>query len=240
MENNYYQVMDHLLGLRPYTLVATGRTGTDFLQSLLDSHIHVLTFNGPLISYYDFWESSVVASSEKPCSDDFIDEFVGYHIKFFKSVYDLGERKNELGYGGDESINIDLCSFKEIAHNLLIDREFNKKNLLLAIYGAYAKCLNQDLLQKRIFFHHIHHSHKLGDFIEDFSNAKVISMTRDPRANYYSGIAHRMRFYNSHVEYKKNNEIIIYICIYKKTFYRCRGFGFIRIRLYCNKNRGFG
>jgi hypothetical protein len=218
MKNNYYHKMDHLLNLRPYTLVATGRTGTDFLQSLLDSHHHVLTFNGPLISYYDFWKNSIVASSKTPCPDDLINEFIGHHIKFFKSIYDLGERKNELGPDGDKFVNINLHQFREVAHNLLIDRVFNKKNILLAIYGAYAECLNQDIFQKRIFFHHIHHSHKLKDLLKDFPSTKIISMTRDPRANYYSGIAHRIKFYNSHIEYKKVMKLSFIYTYTKRLF----------------------
>ena len=35
---DYSSVMDTLLQLPACTLIATGRTGTDFLQSLLDSH----------------------------------------------------------------------------------------------------------------------------------------------------------------------------------------------------------
>ena len=54
--------MERLLKLPACTLVTTGRTGTDFLQSLLDSHPQVLTFNGSLF-FQTFWANSVCVSS---------------------------------------------------------------------------------------------------------------------------------------------------------------------------------
>ena len=54
--------MERLLKLPACTLVTTGRTGTDFLQSLLDSHTQVLTFNGVLF-FQTFWANSVCVSS---------------------------------------------------------------------------------------------------------------------------------------------------------------------------------
>ena len=51
-------ILKHLSSLNSCTLVTTGRTGSDFFQSLLDSHPEVLTFNGNIIDYYDFWNNS--------------------------------------------------------------------------------------------------------------------------------------------------------------------------------------
>ena len=53
----YSDVMDHLESLKPCTLITTGRTGTDFFQSLLDSHPEVLTFNGHIF-FHDFWNNA--------------------------------------------------------------------------------------------------------------------------------------------------------------------------------------
>ena len=50
-------MMGHLDDLQPYVLLTTGRTGSDFLQSLMDSHTEVLTFNG-ILFFHDFWSNS--------------------------------------------------------------------------------------------------------------------------------------------------------------------------------------
>jgi hypothetical protein len=56
---DYKRMMDHILQLPSCTLITTGRTGIDFLQSLLDSHSEILTFNGRL-NFHEFWRDSFV------------------------------------------------------------------------------------------------------------------------------------------------------------------------------------
>ena len=181
------KIMNHLLGMPSCALIATGRTGTDFLQSLFDSHPEVLTFNGALF-FYSFWEGSTSIKADCFNMNDLITEFYGKHIELFKTKYDLVERKNQLGDQFDQSIEIDLVEFGDTAVRLLENREPNSKNILLAIYAAYAMCLGQDILQKKLFFHHAHHFQALDPFLKDFPNSKVICMTRDPRANFVSSI----------------------------------------------------
>ena len=62
MEHDYKALMERLESLSSCTLLTTGRTGSDFLQSLLDSHPEVLTFNGRL-AFHDFWKRSVCVST---------------------------------------------------------------------------------------------------------------------------------------------------------------------------------
>ena len=73
--------LKHLRSIKSCTLVTTGRTGSDFLQSLLDSHPQVLTFNGNIIDYYDFWQNSKCVKSRYFELSDFIYEFVGKYIE---------------------------------------------------------------------------------------------------------------------------------------------------------------
>ncbi len=42
--DDYWQQMDIALTFPSYILVTTGKTGSDFLQSLLDSHTKALSF----------------------------------------------------------------------------------------------------------------------------------------------------------------------------------------------------
>jgi hypothetical protein len=183
----YDKVMDHLLEIPSCALIATGRTGTDFLQSLLDSHPEVLTFNGAFF-FYDFWNNSLCVKAGSFDTSDLIQEFIGKHIELFKTRYDLVERKNQLGEGFDQSLSIDLIQFEKIAIELLKNLEPTSKNILLVIHAAYAICLGQDISKKRMFFHHAHHFDALDPFLKDFPKSKVLCMTRDPRANFVSGI----------------------------------------------------
>lgn len=180
-------LLPNLLQLPACTLITTGRTGTDFLQSLVDSHPQVLTFNG-VFHYYDFWVHSKCVNAGKFCLSDFMDEFFGHFIEKFKSRYDLQERKDQLGENRDQSLDIDLKRFKQIVSDLLEDQDPNSRNILVSIYAAYAVCLGQDLSQKKIFLHHVHHAERLGCYLKDFPESKIICMTRDPRANFVSGI----------------------------------------------------
>ena len=192
--------MNNIDNIKPIALITTGRTGTDFFQSLLDSHTQVLTFNGHLIDYYLFWnDNKDIINSKKFKPEDLIFKFVSHYLKFLKSHYDLSERKDKMGDNLDESISIDLLDFVKTTSSFLEKKEFNSKNFLLAVHIAYAICLGQKISSKTVFLYHIHHEPMLPFFFRDFPNAKVICMTRDPRANYYSGIKHRL------LSYKSNN-----------------------------------
>ena len=54
--------------------------------------------------------------------------------------------------------------------------------------------LGQDLSKKKVFFHHLHHHNRLDRFINDFPSTKIISMSRDPRANIVSGVLHHKAY----------------------------------------------
>jgi hypothetical protein len=198
--------MNNIDNIASVALITTGRTGTDFFQSLLDSHTQVLTFNGHLIDYYLFWrDNKNIINSEKFISEDLIYKFISHYLKYLKSHYDLAEKKDKMGDGLDESISIDLSEFVKTTTYFLKEREFNSKNFLLAVHIAYATCLGQKISSKTVFLYHIHHEQMLPFFLDDFPNAKIICMTRDPRANYYSGIMHRILAYKSNNRGMLNN-----------------------------------
>lgn len=180
---------ERLSTLPACALVALGRTGSDFLQSLLDSHPEVLTFSGH-IRFHSFWENSICVAAGDFDASDLLDEFIGKHIHALKSRYDLIERKHQLGEEQDQSIDIDLEQFRRYSLSLLEGEELSSRNVMLAIYGAYAQCLGQDLAKKRLIFHHTHSFDELTRYLRDFPKSKIVCMTRDPRANFVSGIEH--------------------------------------------------
>ena len=54
---NHKNIMNKLINLPADTIDGNGRSGTDFLHSLFDSHPEVLTFNGHFPFKEFFWES---------------------------------------------------------------------------------------------------------------------------------------------------------------------------------------
>ena len=184
---------DQLFSLPACVILTTGRTGSDFLQSLLDSHPQVLTFNGHL-QFHLFWRTSICVASGEFLLSDFIEEFIGKHIEKFKSRYDLIEGKDRLGVSRDQSIDIDTSIYKDNFLKIMKGEYINSKTCLLGVYGAYALTLNQNLKSKKLILHHLHHHDELEYFIKDFPNCKLISMTRDPRANYFSGVTHHKKY----------------------------------------------
>ena len=190
---NYIELMNHLENLRPFAIITTGRTGSDFLQSLMDSNTEILTFNGPLY-FHDFWHDSKCNKQKSIDIFDLLDEFIGIYIHKFKSKYDYQEQKDQLGEDGTQSINIDLNLFRETVNALLKDRKTSSRSFMLAVYGSYAICLGQNLEKKSIIVHHIHHAERLPKYLLDFPSSKIICMTRDPRANFVSGILNHRKY----------------------------------------------
>jgi hypothetical protein len=181
---NYESIWKQVKGLPWCVLVTTGRTGTDFFQSLLDSHPEIFVFNGHLY-FHSFWQSATCRDDGLPA---LIDEFTTTYIKAFKSRLDTTERKDRLGEGQDQSIDIDLEQFATHMTGLLQDKPVTSKNFLTAVYIAYGLCLGWEVKGKKLFFHHLHHVRKVDDFMADFPDAKIVCMTRDPRALYVSGV----------------------------------------------------
>ena len=200
--------MGHLQQLPVYALVTTGRTGSDFLQSLLDSHPHVLTFNGHFAVHSEFFKASTCLNAVPVSASDVADEFVGKYIYKLVSRYDIQEGKDRLGETGDRSFAIDTGVFKAHVVGLMGDLEVTSTNLLLAVYGAYNLCLGHDLFQTRIVFHHPHLFYEFDEFKKDFPRTSVVVTTRDPRASFVSHVEHFRRYYVGH-----DTEQHLYICL---------------------------
>ena len=96
---DYDKLFLHVKNLKKVLLVATGRTGSDFFQSLLDSHPEILQFPGAWF-FHQWWQ---VARCKNNVSD-LVNEFIWLnnptccnHIAKFKSFYNTVERWDKLG-----------------------------------------------------------------------------------------------------------------------------------------------
>jgi hypothetical protein len=195
MRLDFNKIWEKIENLPWVALVTSGRNGSDYFQSLLDCHPEVFVFRGDLLFHRQFWGNSQCAKYQgKVCAEDILDEFIGKYIHKLKSKYDYLEGADQLGEDKNESININSNEFRKICVGLANLRPITSKYFLQSIYAAYALCLGQDIERKRIFFHHVHHIWDLDDYLKDFPQSKIISMTRDPRASFVSGVESFRRF----------------------------------------------
>ena len=94
---NYNKLFIHVKNLKKVLLVATGRTGSDFFQSLLDSHPQILHFTGVWF-FHQWWQGAKCKNNVF----DLINEFIWYtgptidHISKFRSCYNTQERWDKL------------------------------------------------------------------------------------------------------------------------------------------------
>lgn len=194
-EIDYEKLMRHLTSLRVLAVMPTGRTGSDYLQSLVEDHPQVLTFNGHFAWYCQFYKCAKTVSNGAQNPIDVINEFTGLFIYKFTSRYDIQEGKNRLGSNEKSSFTINLDQFRAHAISLIAGHELTSKNWLLAIYGAYSLCLDRDIMDARIFLHHPHLETELLDFIQDFPETQVVFTVRDIRASLLSQVIHFRNYY---------------------------------------------
>lgn len=186
--HDYDAVWRHTDALDWCVLLTTGRTGSDLFQSLLDSHPQIFVFNG-VLQFGDFWTSTPCVTYGGPLqADDIADAFIGRHLHNLKSRYDVVERKNELGDDRKGSIDIDPTEFRSHVLSLLHKREITQQNFLRAVYVSYALCLGHDVMDKRVFLHHVHRVARGYEFAAEMPGCRLLAMTRDPRAAYVSGV----------------------------------------------------
>ncbi|UCD54989.1 MAG: sulfotransferase [Candidatus Omnitrophota bacterium] len=206
---DYNGLFRHLEDLRKVLLVTTGRTGSDFFQSLLDGHSEILQFTG--MWKHHWWWKQAKCKENLP---DLINEFIWYtcsftfcnHIAKFKSCYNKQERWGQLGANKNESFEVDMDTFKNHMLNILTDKESNSKNFFLAVNLAYGLTTGVDIKKTKIIFYHIHHFERLKDFKEDFPDFDIICTVREPRNTLVSGIEHWKKYdintYNSRFFYQ--------------------------------------
>jgi hypothetical protein len=186
---DYDKMFLHVKNLKKVLLVATGRTGSDFFQSLLDSHPQILQLPGAWF-FQQWWQ---VARCRNNVSD-LVEEFIWQtspsynHISKFISCYNTIERWGKLGDKKNESFKVNIDAFRKHMLNIFSERELNRQNFFLALNLAYGMATNIDIFNTKILFYHIHQSDKLAAFKEDFFDFDVIPMVREPRNTLVSGI----------------------------------------------------
>ena len=192
---HYGDAMKHLESLNIIGLVTTGRTGSDFLQSLFDGHEEVVGFNGHFLFYEEFVDKSLTLRSPIPDPRDVVDEFVGLFIYKLVSKYDTQEGKNLLGQEMNQFFRVDTTEFRRNFIGLVGNRPLTNRVCLLAIYGSFHMSIGRSILGTKVLFHHPHLEFEFRRFVSDFPKAKVVFTVRDLRANFVSHVENFKKYY---------------------------------------------
>jgi hypothetical protein len=208
MSKKYLEWMTYLQKLPMTAIVTTGRTGSDFLQSLLDSHPQIATFNGHFLVYSEFFTKAATLSVDTPLITDVADEFIGRYIYKLVSRYDIQEGKDCLGVDSNQSFALNTLDFKKHILGLMSGLDFCSRNFLLAVYGAYQLCLGKKINDLRAIVHHPHLDHEFRLFLRDFPLTRVIFTARDPRANFFSLVDNFKKYNPIH-----DNQVHVYTCL---------------------------
>ena len=160
-------------------LIAGGRTGSDFFQSLLDGHPEISQLPG-IFDFDSFW--SKLKSKKENNLETICKTFTEDYVRFFDSRVNKKERHHMLGRQKNGFFTVDKNFFCKSFISLMNDKDINKKNLIYCLNLAYSQASGEDLKKKKIIFLHLH----LIKTLETVSNLdfEIVYMTRHPLGNY--------------------------------------------------------
>lgn len=185
-------------------IVYYGRSGSVFLQSLLDNHPQLLMFPGTaLILYAHFWKDY----SNLP-KTDLLEKFCEYFASFFDVNADdqLGAWKcpakmlgfDKMGEKQDEIVGVDRAVFLQVL-DVILDNNITSKSFFQAIHVAYAIALGRvdamDCSRLPIIIYQLHTPDVVARFsllIKDFPKLKVMQMVREPLQTLGSHFKHHL------------------------------------------------
>lgn len=215
-----YQQLLELPQPQLIAILYDGRSGSVFLQSLLDSHKEVLMVPATVMRLFPvFWDRY----KEKEVRE-LINEFCSQFSSMFDSRNDETiSRLDELGPNRNEYIYADVEQFKLHLKYLLNRQVLNRRNFFIAVHYAYALCKGEDLFSKKLIIHALHIPEAVWlvkPFVEDFPDAKFVFVTRHPHATYAS-------YYRHHIareiifgrEIREIDRLLIALSTYKHAFY---------------------
>ena len=173
--------------MKTLLLVAGGRSGSDFFQSLLDGHPQVLQFPGTIKTNKKFINTLLLKDPDNISSN-----FIKDYIHFFDSRLGWGkvERHDQLGEDRKQHYIVDQEKFKffflEMYRKKFKVNHNNKIfNTMLILHLAYAKTCGQDISKKKIMIincHLVEWAEFLGKKINNV-DFDIIHMIRNPLSN---------------------------------------------------------
>jgi len=172
-----------------YSIITTGRTGSDYLEACIDGLSSVLTIPNKIF-YYKFCKKNNIKQSNRINTKELLKNFIENNKILFH-----GSRLENKYYSINKEKFINL--FNKIYKQKLITRD----KFLINLYISFALYLKQNIKKKYNLIYHAHHWDENAEFQKDFKDIKLFITIRDPKENLYSGIYNWRRF-----DKNKNNQ----------------------------------
>ena len=185
---------------RLVAIVFYGRSGSMFMQSLLDSHPSIATTPGNyLIGFYEFWD----AYGHLP-----VQELIAGFVECYYQLFDPrlpgwppfgspGEPSGftKMGLERNQSLGIDKATFIQHLTEILSEQNpISRKFFFQAVHIAYQECLERPATgidpHIILFSMHVPESSKVEKIVSDFPDSLFLHVVRYPVQSLGSHFAH--------------------------------------------------
>lgn len=207
-----------LIGAKNFLILATGRAGTDFLQSCFDNHPEVATTSEKTISLPKFIDENkyLIPTSSDVFAALAIKELFFSFAPFLNQMEDWGITKK------DDYRKANVNSFIECL-NYIFSFEQNYSNSLRitrAIILAFSFSIGKDITNIKSILIHLHHINQLPFYSADLeSEDLVVVCSRNPFDIIASGVFHWQKYWNNGQFYDYTVRIGHYRFVFKRTIY---------------------
>jgi len=225
-----------------FSIIYDGRSGSVFLQSLLDDHSRVINFPATVLMGGLFGRhinEFLVDSGPKSWSE-FIDSFVLAYPTLFDTSHDsTGMRLNELGEEKNKSLKVDAGAFKNLLNSVSSKVSYTKRNAFIAVHIVWEFVRKGRIDDNPIIVYAMHTpENSMKVVIDLFPEMKVFLSTREPKSTLASYFWHHIKRY----EYEKHDHEFWYALDsisypYKTLKYYLEGYSVINKHISPNKIR---
>ncbi len=159
-------------------LFTGGRSGSDFLQSLLDEHKEVAQFPGILHFTNDLLKIFKLKNAKKIAQ-----KFISLNKLFFDSRHNKKERHDKLGIKKNDFYIVNKKLFENNFVNIFNKTKKKNLDILICLHKAYMFSRGYKEKKFKIIFLHIHLFENLENYLKVlriYKNSKIIITYRDP------------------------------------------------------------
>lgn len=161
-----------------------GRSGSTFVQSLLDDHPQLIaTPNFYARAYYEIWAKKLCALAAPARVEAFLTAFQQW---WDPAYVDAAANVHRLGPERDRIATVDRAVLERYLHAWARARPLDRRGLFVAAHLAYALARGQRLAERDLRIVFPVHGEPRGvaaQMLEDFADVKFIHTVRAPGAN---------------------------------------------------------
>lgn len=194
-----------------------GRSGSYFIQSLLDAHPETLsTPTGALKLFHEAWDSQLsrlLQSNPQVGLPDMLDFFMqNYPVLFEASPDTTFSNLDKMGPNRDQVLRVDGLAFKRAFIGLYEVYVKGRKTLdrrlfFLLLHWAYELAQGRDIAEKHLLVYQVHRpdlNRANAEVLLDFPQARALGMVREPLRGLHSHL--RMRVFQAQNMTEQENE----------------------------------